>query len=359
MATWCKKCLLTDRVEDTIIDENRLCDYCAGRRKDEWESRFGVTELRKQQLRTELERAMDDGRGKYDYDCVLALSGGKDSSYLLYHLLEERQLRVLAVHVNTPFESNVAEQNMKVLREKLDFDLEIVDPGEGFYMEFYRTLFSNPVREGYIKTICYVCGPFFTGCCLKVAAQRNIPLVFLGVSPNQPDNMFFEWGKDVVQERDWIPELFKSHKFSDEFRCKFWNPLEYPEGTAIPRLIAPLHVMEYNAEKIMEELSANGILRKKDMNPMVTNCALNWPMVYLDTKLLGHNPYIKEFSSKVRRGESSRAFWKSLLWLAEGEIKLGIFRRRTIRAIEKALDMRFSDCPTDRDAIARSFEAYP
>lgn len=318
-----------------------------------------MTQQRKRQLRAELENILDGIRGKHDYDCALALSGGKDSSYLLYHLLEERELRVLAVHVNTPFESKIAEQNIQLLRKRLSFDLKIVDPGIDFYREFYRTLFLNPVKEGYVKSVCYVCGPFFTGCCLKVATEAKIPLLFLGLSPNQPDNMFFEWGKDIVERRHWIPEIFRSHESTDEFRDKFWNPFKYPQGTAFPRLIAPLHVMEYDAEEIKAKLSGNGILPNRNLNPVITNCALNWPMVYLDTKLLGDNPYIKEFSSKVRRGESSRAFWKSLLRLVNLQIKLGIFKRKGRRKIEAVLGLSFSGCPTDAKAISRTLGEYP
>lgn len=359
MTKTCKKCILSDRVEGIWVDGNGLCDYCAGRKTDEWESRFGVTEKKKRQLREELERAIDRTRGKHAYDCVVALSGGKDSSYLLHHFVNERGLKVLAVHVNTPFESEVAKENIGLLRERLSFDLKIVDPGIDFYRVFYNALFSDPVRQGYIRSVCYVCGPFFTGCCLEVATEAKIPLVFLGVSPNQPDNMFFEWGKDIVEQRHWIPSLFKNGQFSDEFREKFWNPHSYSKGTAFPRLIAPLHVMKYNEEEIKEQLSRNGILPKRKLNPVITNCALNWPMVYLDTKLLGHNPYIKEFASKVRRSEGSRVFWKSLLRMVNLQIRLGVFKRKAIKEIEEVLGLSFSECPVQKNAILRSFEPYP
>ena len=62
---------------------------------------------------------------------------------------------------------------------------------------------------------------------------------------------------------------------------------------------------------------------------------------------------------KVRKGEASRTFWKSLLSIISLQIKLGIFKRKTIRDVEKMLDMHFSECPTDPNRVTRKFKEYP
>jgi len=359
MMTACRACLLTTGVQGTVIDENHLCDYCAGRRTEEWAERFNVTEKRKALLRNELERILNDARGKAEYDCVLALSGGKDSAYLLYDLVCRRKMKVLGVHINLPFESKIAAENIKRLRNTISFDLQVVDPDEEFYFKFYRTLFHHPVREGYVKTICYVCGPMNTSRAMKVATERKIPLVIIGVSPFQPENMFFEMEKESVEGRDWIPDLFKTADFDEAFRSHFWDPSKFPTGTVFPRVIAPLHVMDYNTEDIINMLAENDLIPRKKSNPAVTNCALNWPMICLDTKLLGYNPYLKEFATLVRKGQSSRKFWKTLLFLVDLQIRLGIFKKREIRRIESALGIKFGKCVTDRSRIEREFQEYP
>lgn len=359
MAEFCKKCFLSDNVEGVLIDENQLCDYCAKKKEDDWSHRFQITEEQKKSLREELEKYYNNIKGKADYDCVLALSGGKDSTYLLYHFIIEKGMKVLAVHVNTHFESNIGIRNIKLLQKKLSFDLEEVDFGFDFFKKFYRHLFLNPIKEGYVKNICYICGPLYISCCLKVATEKKIPLVVLGLSPNQPENMFFEWVDDIIKQKDWIPDIFKTEEFDNDFKDKFWNPFKYPEDTLFPRLIAPLHIMEYNEKQIIDKLSKHKILSKKQLNPATTNCILNWPMIYLDTRLLGHNPYIKEFSSKVRRKEISRIFWKILFSILNWQIKLGIFKKGVIKKIEKILNMKFSDCLIDKKIIQRRFKEYP
>lgn len=359
MSRSCRTCLLSDAVDGVTVDDARLCDYCAGRQKEPWIERFGVTEEKKAERRAEMEKMFEQARGKADYDCVLALSGGKDSSYLLYNLAVERGLKVLAVHIDLPFESPVAKENIERLKSKLSFDLEIVKPDKEFYYRFFKHLFQHPVKEGYIKTICYICGPLNVGQSLKFATDRKIPLVVLGVSPFQPDNMFFEWDREAIAARDWIPELFKTEEFDDAFRSNFWNPFGYPEGTEFPRVIAPLHVIDYKTDEIMADLAAKGLIPRKKSNPAVTNCALNWPMILLDTKLLGHNPYLKEFATLVRRGESPRAFWKNLLRIVNLQIKLGMFKKREIREVESVLGLSFAECATDAERIDRKFQEYP
>jgi len=358
MGTSCRKCLLTRKVEGVTIDPNGLCDLCAGRKRDEWDVRFEVTDEKRARLRRELYETLEASRGQGEYDCLLTVSGGKDSAYLLHHLMVEKKLRVLPLHVKTPFESPIGQENLERLQQKLGVRFEVVEPGLDFYRAFYRTLFMNPLREGYIKTVCYVCGPHFMGLALQKATEKGIPVVAEGLSPYQPANMFFEWGPEIVG-RDWTPDIFKTGELGDEVRRWFWNPSRYPEGTRLPRLLAPLHVMEYSTDDVIARLDREGILPRKKSNPAITNCILNWPMIMLDRRLLGYNPYLPEMSSVVRSGKSSRTFWKGLFAIMDLQLKLGIFKTKDIRKVEQLLDLDFSQCITDRAAIYRSYVEYP
>lgn len=64
----------------------------------------------------------NDGRGK-KYDCIVGMSGGTDSSYLL-HIAKEYKLRVLAVNLDNGWSSDIAVKNIKSVTSKLGFDLE-------------------------------------------------------------------------------------------------------------------------------------------------------------------------------------------------------------------------------------------
>jgi hypothetical protein len=355
----CISCLLSSAVEGIHVDEKRLCDYCAGRKPEDWIARFGVTEERKKALRGEFEDMLAAARGKGTHDCVLGVSGGKDSAYLLYDLSVNRKLKVLGVHVRTPFESEVAEQNVRRLRDRIPFDYHEVDPGRDFFARMYRALFLHPFREGYMKSVCYVCGPLLMSLAVEAAVERRIPLVIMGYSPHQPETMFFEWDRMSLAQRSWVPELFRGEDFDDRFRGMFWDPRKCPPATPLPRVIAPLHVLDYRVEHVMDVLSKNDIVPKKRLNPVATNCALNWAFIYLDTKLLGHNPYIREFSSMVRQGHTRRAVWKTLVVVIDKLVRLNLFKRRDIGLVEKTLGIKLSQCPTESSRVEKAWAAYP
>ena len=68
-----------------------------------------------------------DGRGK-DYDCIIGVSGGVDSTYVAY-LVKEMGLRPLAVHMDNGWDSELAVKNIEETLKRLDIDLytEVLD----------------------------------------------------------------------------------------------------------------------------------------------------------------------------------------------------------------------------------------
>ena len=58
-----------------------------------------------------------------DFDCIVGLSGGMDSSYMLHVLVKEYGLRPLAFHVDGGWNTQEAVHNIEILIEKLGLDL--------------------------------------------------------------------------------------------------------------------------------------------------------------------------------------------------------------------------------------------
>jgi len=77
-----------------------------------------------------LEEVIEDTRRRghdSDYDCVIGLSGGRDSSYLAYLLRRKHDLRVLAVYYRTVFTPDVTDQNVRRLASRLEIPLVEID----------------------------------------------------------------------------------------------------------------------------------------------------------------------------------------------------------------------------------------
>jgi len=92
-----------------------------------------------------IEQIKQDGRGK-KYDCVVGVSGGTDSSYMLYKAIEWG-LRPLAVHYDNTWNSAIATENIKKMLAKLNIDLftYVVDNKEAD--DIFRAFFRSDVPE--------------------------------------------------------------------------------------------------------------------------------------------------------------------------------------------------------------------
>lgn len=103
------------------FDENGHCNHCT-----EFLNRRAKHTYRGQESDDTFERLMDDvkaaGMGR-EYDCVIGVSGGADSSYLAY-LVKEHGLRPLAVHMDNGWDSTKAVLNIKHITKKLGIDYE-------------------------------------------------------------------------------------------------------------------------------------------------------------------------------------------------------------------------------------------
>lgn len=118
----CSKCVLDTTVSDISFDNNGVCNYCHS--YDEVIKAIPQGGAAKAALNNLVNTIKKDGKGK-EYDCIIGLSGGVDSTYLAY-LVKELGLRPLAVHVDTGWNSEIAVQNIENVVQKLDIDLYTV-----------------------------------------------------------------------------------------------------------------------------------------------------------------------------------------------------------------------------------------
>jgi N-acetyl sugar amidotransferase len=103
------------------FDENGYCNHCTEflniRAKYKYQGK--ESDERLEQIIEEIKRL---GKGN-DYDCIIGLSGGIDSSYLTY-IAKEKGLRILAVHMDNGWSSEEAVLNIKNITKKLKIDYE-------------------------------------------------------------------------------------------------------------------------------------------------------------------------------------------------------------------------------------------
>ena len=119
-----RQCALTvmDNIADPDIrfDENGICNYYHEYKQAEKEGVFEGAAGEKK-LEALVTRIKEAGRGS-QYDCLIGLSGGVDSTYVAY-LVKKLGLRPLAVHLDNGWNSELAVMNVENIIKKLGFDL--------------------------------------------------------------------------------------------------------------------------------------------------------------------------------------------------------------------------------------------
>src|SRR5680860_1580464 len=117
----CTNCVMDTTDSKIVFDEKGVCDYCNSFYKDilpNWQP----NEKSEKDLMVMAERIRKKGKGK-QYDCILGISGGTDSSYLAYIVKEKMGLRPLIFLVDTGWNLNVAVENIEKIVRSLKLDM--------------------------------------------------------------------------------------------------------------------------------------------------------------------------------------------------------------------------------------------
>lgn len=137
----------TDR--DIVFDEAGVCNHC---RQYEAQSRqrLMVGVERERRLEATIAMIREAGKGR-DYDCILGVSGGVDSTYAAL-LLKRFGLRPLAVHMDNGWNSELAVFNIERVLQRLGIDLntDVLDWHE--FKDLQRSFLKASVPDGEIPT---------------------------------------------------------------------------------------------------------------------------------------------------------------------------------------------------------------
>ncbi len=116
----CINCILPKSAEFVKFDENGCCSICNHSTENDLSS--DEKKVLENKLKAKIEQFKKEGREK-SYDCLVGVSGGRDSAYLLYLLVTKHKLRCLGAYYKTPFTPKTVDDNVKMLVKKLNVPL--------------------------------------------------------------------------------------------------------------------------------------------------------------------------------------------------------------------------------------------
>lgn len=339
----CKRCLLPETYPGEYFGNSHLCSFCQGTRQ------FGVQKdefiqkqmKNKDKLATQFENEIERVKGKHTYDCLVPLSGGKDSAYLAYQLKNEYDLNILGITIDNGFLGPNAAPNVKAIVEALDIDHVFIHPHQQFFKKIYSYNLKHPKfyqdsneEIGFLSTVCHACTDAMHSIMVDYAFQYQIPLITLAYAPDQIEYHFFHIGSVYLKDHEWYPRGLKTEDFMERDKKILWDPHRYKlnDSLVVPEIYFPFHVLSYpGSNEIQKILDEEHILKKGKANPLKSNCILNYLLVYLDVKKLGYNPLTPGISYQIRKGFYAKKDWYLFLAGIEFLVKTGLYRNMIMK----------------------------
>jgi N-acetyl sugar amidotransferase len=189
------------------------------------------------------------GKGK-KYDCIVGVSGGTDSSYLL-HLCKNFGLRVLAVNLDNGWSSNIAVTNIEKITKALNFDLVtwVIDYEE-----------VKTVLRAYIKaSLPWVDGPTdlaIKASLYKTAAKEKIKYILNGSDFRTEGKQPFVWTYGDSRQFHFLIRKFENAKINKYPILSYKQLAWYGIFKGI-KVIRPFYYLDYskkNAQKLLKEI---------------------------------------------------------------------------------------------------------
>lgn len=181
---YCKKCVMPATRPGISFDEEGVCQAC---RVEEQKNRIAWDDRIE-----ELKKLCDRYRGVYGdgYDCIIAVSGGKDSHYQTYIMKELRGMNPLLVTVEDNFPmTDAGVHNLKNISEEFGCDIIALKPNIKVQKKLMRKTF-----EKYGKPTWFIDRLIYTYP-IHIAVKFNIPLVVYG------ENVNYEYGGQQKREQ--------------------------------------------------------------------------------------------------------------------------------------------------------------
>jgi N-acetyl sugar amidotransferase len=245
---YCTRCTYDSKTPSIRFDECGVCNYC--HIHDELEKKYPVGDQGYRVLTEQFDKIKAQGtKAGKKYDCVIGVSGGCDSSYLVYKAVD-MGLKPLAVHFDNTWNSPIAVQNIQKVLKKLNVDLFTVVVNNKEYDDIYRSFMLAGVKDieaptdiGLISTMYKACRKYRVSYILEGHSFRTE-----GISPLgwlYMDGMYI---KDVHKK-------FGTTKMRTYPNLSLFDFIRYSTLNKIQRL-RPIYYLDYQKEKVKNFLNS-------------------------------------------------------------------------------------------------------
>jgi hypothetical protein len=169
----CSKCILPENYPNITFDDKGECNYCGAHHKIQY---LGAAKLR------DLLAKYRQKGGKFD--CLVPISGGKDSTYVLYQMSKVYQMRVLAFNHDNCFTHVNAKENIRRMVSSLGIDLvTITNKKQRKFMATNLKAYLRKPSVAMVPMLCTGCRYGIIGNAFRISKEYDIPIIIIGWSP--------------------------------------------------------------------------------------------------------------------------------------------------------------------------------
>jgi len=299
---------MPETVPGVTFSDDGVCSFCQTYAEDEVIGKEA------------LDKIVEDSKKRKggEYDCVVPLSGGRDSSYLVYYASQVLGLKALAVNYNNEFRTQDAVRNMDTVCGACNVDLVSIGSKRDSAQKIIKyNMNSSDLARCF--GICRACTHGYTSVVYREAIQRKIPLILWGDSE-------FEKTKDLVKtaeknsgvKKSVFGKYFKSDYY--KYEKAFWqqrkefavpgNSLFNRTPTLRDTNISDVHVFDYirwDRNEIKENIIRLGWRKPEGgISTWRTDCQLIPVVHFLFHKIHGASKACFGWCKMVKSGQMAR-----------------------------------------------------
>jgi len=297
----CTNCVMDTTDSKISFDSNGVCDHC-NTFKEKIEPFWNTSEKGWKDISSIADKIRKAGKGK-DFDCIIGMSGGIDSSYLVYLAKEKLDLRPLVFHVDAGWNSQTAVNNIEQIVEKLDLELytEVINWEEmkDLQLSFFKSGVPHidaPQDHAFFATM------------YKFANKYNIKHILTGSNysteciRNPIEWMYYQ--SDSTQIRDIHKKFGKKELKTFPLTNILWHKVYLPYIKGI-KVYRPLDFMPYIKKEATQFLVDNFSYQQYSQKHFESRFTKFYESFWLPKKF-GYDTRKVQFSSLILTNQMTR-----------------------------------------------------
>lgn len=298
----CVRCGLSETYPDAEIGSDGLCSICA--QFDSYKDKAQAYFRPEPELAQQIAAATQKSTG--DYDAIMLLSGGKDSTYAAYRLADYN-LRVLAVTLDNGYISDGAKTNIARVVDHLGWD--------------HRYLSTSKMNEIFVDSlnmhanVCQGCFKAIYTLALRTAVSEGVAMIVTGLSRGQ----FFETRLTPELFRDSTPTCTeldqmvsrarKTYHAENDTFSRLMQTDDLKDGRVLDQveILDIYRYIDVPVADIYAFLDSETAWQRPGDTGRSTNCLINDVGIHVHKSRTGFHNYALPYSWDVRMGHKTRA----------------------------------------------------